>query len=123
MRLKALDIAIVLAAAALVAFSAVWVYAPGRGRPSVVIDGRGGEWVYPLSEDREIAVPGPLGNTIIRIKGKTVRVEDSPCPNKTCIAAGPIERANQWLACLPNEVFVRIEGGGGKDEGVDASVY
>jgi hypothetical protein len=121
-RLKPLDVVIALLAAGAVAFAAVAAYAPGSGQTSAVIKGRSGEWVYPLSPDRQIKVAGPLGDTIVVIEHKTLRIVDSPCPNNTCIAAGSIDSPGQWLACLPNDVIVRIEGGRG-DAGVDASVY
>ncbi len=121
-RLKPLDLVIALAAAALVAATAAYAYSPGKTQLSAVIKGRGGEWVYPLSSDRQMAVHGPLGDTLVAIKGRSLRILDSPCPNKTCIAAGSIDRAGQWLACLPNDVVVHIEGGG-EDAGVDATVY
>jgi hypothetical protein len=122
MRLKPFDIVIAIAAAALVAFTAVSAYGPGGGTERAIITGRDGEWIYPLSPDREVRVAGPLGDTIVQIRNKTLRIEDSPCPNKTCIAAGSIDGTGQWLACLPNQVIVRIEGRS-KDAGVDASVY
>lgn len=120
--LKPLDLVIALAAAALVAATAAYAYSPGKAQLSAVIKGPSGEWVYPLSADRQVAVPGPLGDTLIAIKDRSLRILDSPCPNKTCIAAGSIDRPGQWLACLPNDVVVHIEGGG-EDAGVDATVY
>ena len=122
MRIKALDIVIALAAAGVVAISAISAYGPGSGQANVVIKGRDGEWVYPLSTDRELAVAGQLGDTHVAIRAKSARIEDSPCPNQTCVASGSIGRAGQWIACLPNQVLVRIEGGS-DDDGVDASAY
>jgi hypothetical protein len=122
MRVKALDLLIVLAAAGAVALSGVLAYGPKGGRAEVVIAGRDGEWIYPLSSDREISIAGPLGDTRVIIRDKSVRITDSPCPNKTCIASGAIAEPNQWIACLPNRVLVRIEGSG-TSEGVDAGVY
>jgi hypothetical protein len=122
MRIKVLDLAILLATAGAIAFSAVSVYGPGSGQADVAIKGRDGEWLYPLSVDRDVAVAGPIGDTYVEIRDKSARITDSPCPNKTCIAAGAIAKPGQWLACLPNQVFVRIEGGNA-NAGVDASVY
>jgi hypothetical protein len=122
MRLRPLDIVIALAAAGAIAFAAVSAYGPGSGPVNAVLKGRGGEWIYPLSADRDVRVAGPLGDTVVEIRGKSVRIVASPCPNKTCIAAGAIERPGQWLACLPNQVFVSIEGRRA-DGGVDASAY
>jgi hypothetical protein len=122
MRLKALDLVIALAAAGAIALTAASAYAPGKGPAEVTITGKDGVWAYPLSIDRKVAIAGPLGDTHIEIRAKAVHIEDSPCPNKTCIAAGAISGSGQWLACLPNRVFVRVDGGTA-DEGVDASVY
>jgi hypothetical protein len=88
----------------------------------VISDGKD-EWLYPLDASRDVEVPGPLGTTVVEIKDGNARVLDSPCPNKTCIAAGEISLNGQWLACLPNRVFVRIEGGPSDGDTVDAGVY
>jgi len=122
MRLKALDAAIIAASVALVAASAAWAYAPLSGEARAVVEGPGGEWIYPLDEDREIRIEGPLGGTMVRIESGSARIEDSPCPTKTCVASGALSRAGQWAACLPNKVLLRIEGGAA-DDGVDAATY
>jgi hypothetical protein len=113
MRVKSLDVVILAACAAGILFSAARVYGSASSEPSVSISGKGGEWIYPLKQDRKVEVEGP---------GGTARVEDSPCPNKTCVAAGAISRPGQWVACLPNAVMVRIDGSGGKAS-VDAGTY
>jgi hypothetical protein len=88
---------------------------------SVVIQAQGGEWIYPLTADARIELGGPLGTTAVVIEGGSVRIQDSPCPNKTCVAMGAISHGNEWLACLPNKGFVHIEG---REEGaVDAATY
>lgn len=122
MRLKILDLVVLASCAAAIAISAAFVYGGDHDAPRVVISGKGGEWVYPLDKDRQIEVAGPLGLTLVAIEGGAVHIEDSPCPNKTCIAAGAVRDPGQWLACLPNAVFVRVEGGK-KEATVDASVY
>jgi len=122
MRLKAFDFAAILAAAASIVVASAAAYSGNAGAPTVVVKGRSGEWIYPLDSDRTIDVEGPLGSTRLEIHDKSVHFAYSPCPNKTCVAAGSISSSGQWLACLPNEVFVRVEGGGGKG-GVDAGAY
>jgi len=48
-------------------------------------------------------------------------VEDSPCRDKICVLGGWISHSGEWLACLPNSVFVRVEGA---DTGpVDAQTF
>jgi hypothetical protein len=122
MRLKSLDIAVLILCAAVIAVTAALVYSGSRAEPQVSISGKGGEWVYPLKTDRRVEVQGPLGITVVQIRDGSVRIVDSPCPNKTCIAAGAISRPNQWIACLPNAVFVRVTGAAGRSE-IDAGAY
>ncbi len=103
--------------------SSMAVYSGNSATLRAVITGSGGEWVFPLGADRRIPVNGPLGTTWVEIHGKQVHVTDSPCLNKTCIASGDISAAGQWLACLPNRVFVRIEGGAADERSVDAGAF
>ena len=77
----------------------------------------------PLTEDRTILAKGPLGNTEVQIAGRKVWVDDSPCTNKVCIAMGTITQSGQYVACLPNHVFVRITGGTQNPEAPDAGVW
>ena len=123
LRLKPLDWLVLAACSALVAFSAASVYSGGDSELRVVVNGEGGEeWIYPLDKDREIPVQGPLGTTLVEIHEGHVHIADSPCPNKTCVAAGSVSLPGQWVACLPNSVFVRVEGSS-SDDAVDAGAY
>ncbi len=66
--------------------------------------------VYPLLEDRELTLQGPLGETIVAIHDETVRVLSDPGPLQICVNAGAISRQGEWLACLPNQVLITIQG-------------
>lgn len=71
----------------------------------VVVVTLDGEYQYPLSKNGEHKIKGKIGTTTIQIQDKKVRIIDSPCPNKTCVALN-------WgttLVCLPNSVVVRVE--------------
>lgn len=116
--LRPLDVLIVaLSAAALVALS-ITVYGGPRSATLVVATDEG-QWLYPLTEDRDIEVQGLLGITYISIKDGSAHIEDSPCANKTCVASLPISQTGEWAACLPNGVFIHVEGA--EDDGeVDA---
>lgn len=119
---RILDIAIFAAAAALVVFVSLSVLSSKGDSLYVNVTSDSGEWVEPLGSDAVIEAKGPLGTTTVHVEKNQAFVTDSPCSNKLCIAMGKIFSANQWIACLPNRVFVRIEGkndGGG----VDAAVY
>jgi len=122
MRLRPLDFVAIAASAAVIALASISAYSRRGGELQLAISGASGEWIYPMGEDREISVPGPLGATLVRVEGGRVRIEDSPCPTKSCVASGSISEANQWLACLPNRVFVRVEGRGAEGA-LDASAY
>ncbi|MDR0759008.1 MAG: NusG domain II-containing protein [Treponema sp.] len=108
--LKALDIVVILLALGLTGFSAFTVYGKPRDTTRVVINGSGREWVFPLDADETVAVPGPLGNTIVRIQDNQAWVESSPCTNQVCVAAGHVHQRGEWVACLPNNVFLMVEG-------------
>lgn len=62
-------------------------------------------YIYDLNESGTYSVEGILGTTTIEIRNKKVRIIDSPCPNKTCIALS----YGDTLICLPNKVFVTVE--------------
>jgi hypothetical protein len=121
-----------LALAGSLAFTALFslhVYGSQGPQGRAVIEAEGGVWVYPLDEEREVSVRGPLGETRLRIEKGEARVEDSPCRDKLCVSQGAVSRNGSWAACLPNRIFLRVEAaspqGGGKDtEGeVDAFSY
>ncbi len=124
-RVRFLDIAIFALAAALVVGTSLLVLDRQSGTRYVQITGETGEWIAPLDKDAEYEIPGPLGITVVHIHNGTAAIEESPCKNKLCILSGAISEPNQWVACLPNKVFVRImSSGGSKDEGgVDASTF
>ena len=63
-----------------------------------------------LSQDQTLAVPGPLGKTIVEIHDGYMHVSESPCSNKLCIKTGKIHLTGQLIACLPNKVVARIVG-------------
>lgn len=102
-----MTIAISLLAVGVFSLSA---YTGAEKNPSVVIEASGAKWIYPLREDREVRVSGPLGEELIRIEAGQAYVVSSPCPNKICIQQGRISRPGQWIACLPNRVFLRVSG-------------
>lgn len=65
----------------------------------------------PLSRDREIEVPGPLGQTRILIEKNRARVVADPSPRQYCVRQGWLSRAGEVAVCLPNEISVELRGG------------
>ncbi len=65
----------------------------------------------PLSRDQQIAVPGPLGTSIITIEERKVRITSDPSPRQYCVRQGWLQRSGEIAICLPNEVSVELTGG------------
>ena len=121
LRIKAPDILIILLAAGLTFFSAYTAYIKPGNSARVLIRGQGREWTFRIDAEETVVVPGPLGDTVVRIQDSRAWVESSPCENQTCVASGFAARQGQWAACLPNNVLLVIQG---TEEGdVDAVVW
>jgi hypothetical protein len=108
--LKPLDIPVILLSLLLTIAAAAGVYALPQAHPEVTIRGPGRTWVFPLDAEETIKVPGAIGDTVVEIRGGAAAITASPCANQTCVAAGHLSRQGQWTACLPNNVFLLIEG-------------
>ena len=96
----------------LIAAAGIFLIVRGLGQKGsrVVVNAAGVKYEYSASQNGTYKVPGELGPTTFEIKDGRVRIIDSPCPNKTCIAQG-------WhnpLVCLPNKVIITVEDEGGK---------
>jgi hypothetical protein len=116
-------------AALIIIFLAFIPLSGGAGAPDFIkLKSETGAWTFPREAEETLAVPGPLGDTVVEIRGGRARVLSSPCQNQTCVAAGAIHAHGQWIACLPNRVLVSVEGGPGEnnspeDTEVDAAAW
>ena len=118
--MKILDWFFLALSLALTVGTAWVVFAPTSAPLRVEVQDPEGTFLYPLDQDRVISAKGPIGVTTIEVAQGRVWVEDSPCTNKVCIAMGIIRTSGQFVACLPNRVFVRITGGTPSSEVPDA---
>jgi len=114
--LRPFDIPLVLVAAAITVASTLLAYGTSAGTARVVVEAGDQQWVYTLENAVTVPVTGSLGISTIVIHNGEVHFEKSPCVNQVCVASGTIKRPGQWIACLPNAVFVRIEGSPAEDE-------
>lgn len=114
-RLRALDYLIFASIIAISLWVGFFLYTGESHAQQLIIESPNGKWIYPLTESRTVVIPGAIGNTIIRIENHTVFISDSPCPNKTCMNAAALKKAGDWNACLPNRVFLHIEGNTSED--------
>ncbi|MGN0728107.1 NusG domain II-containing protein [Treponema sp.] len=87
--------------------------------PQLRVHTPNGEFLYPLSKDGIYTFEGALGETSVQIKDGKASFANSPCQNKNCIQAGEISADGQWAACLPNKIFISIEGSA-QEDGFDA---
>lgn len=105
------DALVLLGAAALIGTLYATLWSPEPAALEVEIWSRGERLeTLPLAEDRDLDIPGALGISHIEVKQAQVRFVSSPCSNKVCIHGGWLKHAGETLACLPNQVSVRILG-------------
>ncbi|QNL97939.1 NusG domain II-containing protein [Treponema sp. Marseille-Q4132] len=119
-KIKLIDIAVFAVFAAVTVYAFSYAYSGGMNRKELLVHTPRGTFAYDMSKDRIIDIEGAIGTSRIEISDGTVRFLDSPCPNKTCVQSMPISESGEWSACLPNQVFLRIEGG--RSSSVDATV-
>ena len=74
---------------------------------TVLVNAAENEYEFALLEDGLHEVDGKLGKTVFEVRNGKVRVLDSPCPNKTCVAQG----FSNAVVCLPNKVSIRVVEG------------
>ena len=109
-RIRPLDIPLMAGAVVFCVFLFWQAAAAGGDRLQVEIKTEQKTWLFPLDTDMEFQAPGPLGLTVIEIQERSVHVHSSPCPEKLCLFSGAISKPGQWIACLPNKVFITIKG-------------
>jgi len=93
------------------AVAALLLATPGGGAGEVRIKQRG-ELFAQLSPrlDREVRVPGPLGDTQVEIRNGRVRVMADPSPRQLCVRQGWLQ-PGEVVHCLPNQVSVEWGAG------------
>mgnify|MGYP000185010658 FL=1 len=121
MKLKPFDFVSLAVAILVVAAFSIFAYGDNAEGSQVRVQTEDDSYIYSLSEDREFDIEGPLGHTHVVIEDGTVRVTESPCREKICIAAGAVSQADEWVSCLPNRVFLRVQGG--EETAVDAQTF
>lgn len=120
--LKPLDIPVIVLALLLCMAVAAAVYSGGTSSSRVIVRGPDRTWIFPLDAEEELTVAGAIGETVIKIQKRTAAIVSSPCGGQTCVAAGELHKNGQWAACLPNRVFLLVEGSQGRDA-VDAASW
>ena len=103
----AVCIAIILLAASLLLF----------GRRSeggyAVVSTADGEYSYRLDRNMTKNIVSGNHNLTLEIKDGAVRIKDSDCPDKLCVASGWTRDPSKLIVCAPAKVLVRISSKGG----------
>ena len=122
MLLKPFDIPVIMLATALTVFIGLKAYDRGTNSLNVVVRGPDKTWIFPLDAEEQVSVAGSIGETMVEIRKGHAAIVSSPCNGQTCVAAGEINKNGQWAACLPNRVFILIEGAADADA-IDAASW
>jgi hypothetical protein len=117
--------AAILAASLVAAFGARASSPDPQASAVVVVEGveRGR---LPLARDQVATYEGSLGPVTVEVRGEAVAITHSTCPQHVCMSMGWKRRPGELITCVPNQLIVRVVGGGpragGPDAGPDAIV-
>lgn len=108
---KPADVIFVVLSLAAITFSFFQLKNNGNSEARLIITSPDREFVYPMNENTELQIEGEIGISIIKIQDNRAFFVDSPCPNHVCTDTPALRFNNDWAACMPNGIFIRIEGG------------
>lgn len=72
-----------------------------------------------LNIDSEYIVDGELGDVVLEVKDRKIRVKSENSPRNICSKEGFIGDSSRTLICLPNKIVVKIVG----ESVIDGVVY
>lgn len=75
-----------------------------------------------MSVDDTYIVEGTLGDVVIEVKDKALRVEKETSPYHICSIQGWVEFANVPIVCLPNHIVIMIENAEINPDGEDSVI-
>jgi hypothetical protein len=109
---RAVDIVMIVFFTIGIAVFSSQIYGQPASNPVVRIESSGSDWLYALDEDATPVIPGKNDPMPVTIRDGEAFVEWCDCcPQRICVSTGSISRTGEWIVCLPNEIFISIEGG------------
>lgn len=77
-----------------------------------------------LDHDDIFTIDTRYGQNTLCVRNGMIAVTDSDCRGKDCVHMGYISHSGEFIACLPHELFIKIEGeNASKKGGIDAFAY
>jgi hypothetical protein len=61
-----------------------------------------------LSTPSDFVVRGAVGEMLLQVANRRIRVLRSTCPNQVCVGQGAASRPGEMLVCVPNRIIVLI---------------
>lgn len=104
------DWLVILLAALLVGFSFPLLWQGGFAERAIIRQAGKIFAEIDLRQATQLAVPGPLGDTLIAIETGRARILADPSPRQYCVRQGWLIRPGDIAICAPNQVSLQITG-------------
>lgn len=91
-----------------------WLPLQRRGKAKAErlwVSSASGDRALDLRRDQDVILPGPEGETLLRIRDGSAWIAASPCRLHLCESMAPIRHCRGTLVCVPNRIAVRVGGG------------
>jgi hypothetical protein len=112
-------IALVLVVSLILYLSLQWFVTSSTGQSTVAVVTYKDKEVMRIDMgiNKNYTVKGTLGDVLIEVKNKAIRVEKETSPYHLCSLQGWVQYANVPIVCLPNHIVILIQNAksGGED--------
>jgi len=74
--------------------------------------------VFDVRIDQDVTLDGPVGRSVLRIRGGEAWIATAPCRDRVCQRLGHLHAPGRALVCVPNRIIVRFASPGGDVDAV-----
>ena len=115
MKLKPLDIIIVLSLVIITILSTVFVFISSNKKfdklnVEIYVNGNLYKKIPLKNHNEDIKIITDLGENIVSISNGKVKILNSDCKDEICVKDGYISKPGKQLVCLPHKLMVQITG-------------